>query len=223
MKYRVLRKKTIFSKGPIHLVDCDIRMPSGKKLSRQILEHAGAVVILPRIAPSRYLLIRQFRFAAGTWIWEFPAGGIEKGEGLVRSANRELMEETGYRAGRWKRLIHFYPTPGISAEIMYLYLAEDLHPQKAAGDEDEEIEVHSFTLKEIGNMVRQGKIIDAKTILGYYLLLEHSKNIRRRSFSKKKISWRSEKFFELTPSCRRFPVKFAQSRCRPGIPYLRKY
>lgn len=170
--YRVTHRKVIFSKGPIHLVDVDVQMGSGKKLSRQILEHAGAVVIIPRLGKDRYLLIRQFRFAARDWLWEWPAGGIEKGETLRQAARRELMEEAGYCPRKLTKLIQFYPTPGVSGEIMYLFLAEQLERRTARGDADEEIEVGVFRLEEIRKMIQRGRIIDAKTILGYYLLRE---------------------------------------------------
>ncbi len=177
-KYSVTTRRVIFSKGPIHLVDCDVRLPgknkAGKpevqKLSRQIIEHPGAVVIIPKTGPDRYLLIRQFRFAARNWLWEWPAGGIEKGEEVRRSARRELAEETGFWPRKLKRLFSFYPTPGISSEIMHLFLAHDLVPKQALGDEDERIEVREFTLAQIGRMARSGKIRDGKTLLGYYFL-----------------------------------------------------
>ena len=167
---KVKKRKVIFSKGPIHLVDCDVLMPSGKSLSRQILEHPGAVVIIPKIGPGRYLLIRQFRFAAKDWLWEFPAGGVEPGESLKKAAGRELVEETSFRPRRLQKLFQFYQTPGISGEIMHLYLAEDLVPDYACGDEDEEIEVSQFSLKELEQMIKRGKICDAKTILGIFYL-----------------------------------------------------
>jgi len=166
-KFNVKKRKVIFSKGPIHLVDCDVAMPSGKLLSRQILEHPGSVVIIPRLARDRYVLVRQFRFATKSWLWEFPAGGRELGESIQQTAKRELMEEIGYRPRKLKKLLEFYPTPGISGEKMYLYLAEQLVPATAPQDEDEELEVHEFTSRQIERMVRQGKIIDAKTILGF--------------------------------------------------------
>ena len=168
--FHVKKRRILFSKGPVCWVDCTISMPDGRAISRQILEHPGAVVMIPQIRPGCYLLIRQFRFAARDWLWEFPAGGIERGESLKAAATRELIEECGVRPRRLTPLVHFYPTPGISGEIMYLYLAEDLVPEYAAGDEDEAIEKREFSLAEIGAMIRQGKIIDGKTLLGFCTL-----------------------------------------------------
>lgn len=168
--FKVTKRKVIFSKGPIHLVDCEVKLPGGQRLSRQILEHPGAVVILPQISKNRFCLIRQFRFAAKAWLWEFPAGGIEPGESLKQAASRELIEECGLKPALLKPLIRFYPTPGISGEIMYLFLASKLTPAYAQGDEDEVIEKGEFTLTQIAGMIQKGQILDAKTILGFYLL-----------------------------------------------------
>lgn len=168
--FQLKRKKTLFSKGPVKLVDCSIQMPSGKLISRQIFEHPGCVVIVPRISKDRYLLIRQFRYATGGWIWEWPAGGIERGETLRQGAQRELMEEAGYRAGKITPLFHFYPTPGVSQEMMHLFLAENLKPGSLPGDEDEEVEVHEFSFRQIEKMIEKKQILDAKTILGAYYL-----------------------------------------------------
>lgn len=172
--FSVSKKNIVFSKGPIHLVDCEVHMGSGKILSRQILEHPGSVVIIPRFSKNRYVLIRQFRFAAGEWLWEFPAGGIEEGETFKQAASRELMEEIGYRPGKMRKLLSFYPSPGISSEVMHLFLAEELRPKKEPPDEDEEIEMQIFSVKDIDEMITKGKIQDGKTILGFYLLTHQS-------------------------------------------------
>ena len=162
----VKTRKVIFSKGPIHLVDCQVTMSNGRILSRQILEHPGAVVIIPEISKGQFLLVRQFRFAARAWLWEWPAGGMEANETPKKTAIRELMEETGYRPRKLKKILEFFPTPGISSEKMYLYLGQNLIPQKAQGDEDEEIETASFSLSTIQRMAKKGLICDAKTLLG---------------------------------------------------------
>lgn len=169
-QFKVRKRKVIFAKGPIYLVDCDVEMPGGKILHRQVLEHPGSVVIIPKIGPDRFILIRQFRFAAGKWLWEFPAGGVEQGETFRWAAARELAEETGYRPKRLTELVRVYPTPGISGELMHLYLAEKLVPYAADGDEDEAIELCEFTSNGIERMIRSGRIIDAKTIAGYLYL-----------------------------------------------------
>ena len=169
-KYQVTKKKILFSKGPIHLVDCDIRMPGGGRLSRQILEHPGAVVMIPEVRRGHYILIRQFRFAVRAALWEWPAGGIEPGESIQKAAVRELAEEIGMKPKSLKKIMEFYPTPGVSGEIMHLFLAKNLVPSRAACDEDEEIETREFSLKEIEKMIKHGKIRDAKTILGFYYL-----------------------------------------------------
>ena len=173
--YRVKTRKIVFSKGPIHLVDCDVSLSTGRILSRQILEHPGSVVMIPLLDSRQCLLVRQFRFAARGNLWEFPAGGIEPNENLRAAASRELAEEIGFRPGKLTRLTSFYPSPGISSEVMHLYLAESLTPHQEEKDEDEEIEVRAFPLKELEKMVLDGKIADAKTILGVFYLKEWRK------------------------------------------------
>lgn len=170
-KFKVQKRKVMYSKGPIHLVDCDVRMANGKTLSRQIIEHPGSVVIIPVNDKKEIALIRQFRFATGTWMWEFPAGGIEPGENLAAAAKRECAEEIGYYPRKLRKLISFYPTPGISGELMHLYLAENLVYGPQEQDEDEEIEVQYFSRAKIEKMIDQGQITDAKTLLGYAWLM----------------------------------------------------
>jgi len=168
--YSIKKRKVIFSKGFIHLVDCDVAMPGGRVLHRQILEHPGSVVIMPQLGRNHYVLIRQFRFAAGDWLWEWPAGGVERGETLRQAAARELSEEIGCHPRKLKKIATFYPTPGVSGEKMHLFHAKSLEKKIGKRDEDEEMEVHIFSLREIERMIRRGKICDAKTILGFFYL-----------------------------------------------------
>ncbi|MDD5218741.1 MAG: NUDIX hydrolase [Candidatus Omnitrophica bacterium] len=169
-KFKIIQKKVIFPKWPVYLADYKIAMPNGRILSRQIIEPPGAAVIIPKMGKDRYLLIKQFRFAARSWLWEWPAGGLEDGESIRQTAARELSEETGYYPRKLKKIASFYPTPGISSEIMHLFLAEDMIPRKGEQDEDEEIEVHVFSLAQIGKMIRTERICDGKTILGFFYL-----------------------------------------------------
>lgn len=172
-RFKVKKRRVVFSKGPVHLVDCKVRV-GDRVLSRQILEHPGSVVIIPKIGPDRYLLVRQFRFAARQWLWEFPAGGLERGESLTEAAVRELMEEVGYRPRRLKKLLKFYPSPGISSEVMHLFLAESLVRETAIKDEDEEIEIHEVSSATIVRMIRSGAICDAKTIISFFYIRDRN-------------------------------------------------
>ncbi len=137
-------------------------------MKRELLKHPGAVVLIPVLPDKRLVLIRQLRVATGKWIWEFPAGTLEKGESPHRCADRELQEETRWKPGRLKKVLEFYPTPGISTEIMHLYVADRLMRVGAvARDPDEEIKVQNFNLSQVERMIRRGIIIDGKTILGF--------------------------------------------------------
>ena len=171
-KVKILKKKTLIKLDRSVLVECHLRV--GKQtLIRQSIEHPGCVVIVPQLGPNQFLLVNQYRYAARDWIWEFPAGGIEKGESMAVAAKRELMEECGYAPGRLKKIVSFFPTPGISEEKMHVFWAQNLKLAYAEKDPDEEFEVKAFSLKQIGKMISQGKIVDGKTLIGYFFMKEH--------------------------------------------------
>jgi ADP-ribose pyrophosphatase len=169
-KYCVFKKKVIFSKGPIRLVDCKVWTPHGKVLSRQVLEHPGCVVIIPRTNAGKYILVKQYRFPIERYLWEFPAGGRELPETFSQAASRELMEEIGMKPGKLKKILEFYPTPGVSGEKMHVFLARDLKPAIAQKDEDEDFELGIFSLAEIDRMICRGEIVDGKTLIGFFYL-----------------------------------------------------
>jgi len=170
-KIKVLSRRVLMRLSSSVLVECQLQV-GHQKITRKSIEHPGCVVIIPKLRSGRYLMVKQYRYAARGWIWEFAAGGIEKGETIQRAARRELAEEAGYAARQLKKLISFYPTPGISEEKMHLFLASDLKPAYAEKDEDEEFELEEFSLNQIGRMIKSGEIQDAKTIIGYFLLKE---------------------------------------------------
>lgn len=163
-----VRSKIIY-RGRVATLSLDtFRMPGGKFLLRETIQHPPSVVILPVFEDGRILLIRQFRHAVGRTIYEIPAGTTEPKEPMLACAKRELAEETGYSARRWRRVCRFYPAPGISTERMTLYVATGLRPLKKRRpmDEDEQITVRIASQRKALQMVRNNAIIDAKSILG---------------------------------------------------------
>lgn len=168
-KARVLSSREVY-RGPAFWVTTDqVVEPTGVRGRRDIVRHTGSVVTLPveesRSEP-RVLLVRQYRHAAQQFLWELCAGRVDKGESDLTAAKRELLEETGYTASRWKRILRFYASPGFVAETMSIYLARGLRPGTAQPEEDEVIEIRFFPLSEAVRKVMSGSIQDGKTISG---------------------------------------------------------
>ncbi len=158
--------KTIYQGKIVNLRVDEVSLPNGKTSKREVVEHAGAVAIVPINEKGELLLVRQYRYAAGMALLEIPAGKLEPGEDFVACAGRELTEETGYAAGRLKHMISFYSTPGFTNEQIHLFLATGLTLKKQNLDEDEFIEVETVGLKQAQEMVMSGAIRDAKSIAG---------------------------------------------------------
>lgn len=146
---------------------------------REVVEHHGSVVVLPVFPDGRVLLVRQYRYAAGEFLWELVAGHIEPKESPRQAARRELREETGYEARRLERLLSFYPTPGFVSEEMHLYRATGLRAGRARPEADEAFEVRAFTPRALQRMLGRGQLRDAKTLVG--VLLQAGRLRRRRS------------------------------------------
>lgn len=180
-KARVISSRTVY-RGPAFWVTTDeVQEPGGVRARRDIVHHTGSVVVLAvdesRSAP-RVLLERQYRHAANSYLWELPAGRIDPGEKPLPAAQRELLEETGYTAENWRRIFHFYASPGFVAETMSVYLAIGLRAGKAQPEEDEVIQKRLVPLSTALSMVLRGTIRDAKTISSV-LWLEHQVTNRR--------------------------------------------
>ncbi len=152
-----------------------IERADGSRGTRDVVGHPGAVAVLALDPAGRLLLVRQWRIPAGRALLEIPAGTLDVEQGLTEdpdaAVRRELEEETGNRAGAWRKLATFWTAPGFASELMHLYLATDLHGvsddvDRLAPDEDERLELVHLTIDEALRMLDAGEITDAKTILG---------------------------------------------------------
>jgi ADP-ribose pyrophosphatase len=150
--------------------------PSGFEIKRAIIKHPGSAVMMAVDENNRVLLVRQFRLPAEQELWELPAGRIDPGESVLEAAKRELREETGYQANEWSELGSFWASPGYVAEKMTVFLASDLTAGKQETMEDERIEIQWFPATQMGEMIRTGQIIDAKTMIGYFLWADRNRH-----------------------------------------------
>ena len=157
-----LLETPIFTVTWDHAID-----PDGFKIERAIVQHGGSAVMMPVDERGRVLLVRQYRLPARNYLWELPAGRVDHGETVLKAAKRELREETGYVAKKWTKLASFFVSPGFLAEKMTIYLAQDLTEGKQDMMEDERIELGWVSSRELDKWIEQGKIQDAKTMVGY--------------------------------------------------------
>jgi ADP-ribose pyrophosphatase len=166
-KGRLVSSRIVY-RGPVFWVTTDdVEEPNGVRARRDVIHHTGSVVILAvddSGSTPRVLLERQYRHAAQSYLWELPAGRIDPGEAALQAARRELLEETGYTASRWRRILKFFASPGFVAETMSVYLATGLHAGEAQPEEDEVIYKRMVPLPTASKMVIDGTIRDAKTI-----------------------------------------------------------
>ena len=170
-KAKVLSSQVIYE-GPVFGIRRDeVIEPSGVRTIREVVTHPGSVVVLPVLPDRRILLIQQYRHATRQYLWELVAGRIDAGETPRQAAARELIEETGYRAKRFRVFLDVFPTPGFLEERMYILLAEGLEAGEAQPEEDEKIVSRAYNRKQLEEMIRTGKLRDAKSIAGilYYL------------------------------------------------------
>jgi ADP-ribose pyrophosphatase len=156
--------------GPLFRVQRDhIIEPGGRDAIRDVIRHNGSVVILA-VDPAKrkrdpwIVIERQYRHAAGQFLWELPAGKLDAGETPLEGAKRELSEETGYKANKWSPLVEYFASPGFLGESMKVFLAEGLIAGDAHPEEDEHIDFRLVKLSELLEMVEKGKIVDGKTL-----------------------------------------------------------
>jgi ADP-ribose pyrophosphatase len=183
-KARVISSREVYHGPAFRVTADDVLEPSGVRTRRDIVHHSGSVVILAieeGKSEPRVLLERQYRHAARQMLWELPAGRIDEGENDLAAAKRELLEETGYTASRWRRVLHFYASPGFLAEAMNLYFARGLRPGPAQPEADEVIHVRMVPLSAAVRMVMRGTIKDGKTIAGILWLSQSRRGSKPHS------------------------------------------
>ena len=157
-------------KGPLFSVFTDkLREPNGTSGIRDVIRHSGSVVILAideTAADPIVIMEQQYRHAAGQYLWELPAGRREPGESPLAAAKRELIEETGYRARKWQKLVRYYASPGFLGEWMEIWLARGISEGAAQPESDEHIRIVRMPLSDLLQRIEAGKIMDGKTIIG---------------------------------------------------------
>jgi ADP-ribose pyrophosphatase len=169
---KVLESEVVYKGRVFELRHERVAEPDGVVTVRDIVVHPGSVVVLPVFPDGTVLLVRQYRHAAGRYLWELVAGSLDKpGEPVAAAAKRELIEEAGYTARRWRKLLDYFPSPGLLSECMHIFLATGLTAGTAQPEDDERIEPKRFRWAEIERMIRNGTIVDGKSVAGllYYL------------------------------------------------------
>lgn len=172
------REKTLEShrifEGKIIKVRLDkVQLSDGRESEREIVEHVGAVAIVPVDGNNRVYLVSQYRKPLEKMLLEIPAGKLEPGEDPLECARRELVEEIGYYPGQMRQIAFYYSSPGFSDEAIYLYLATELEPRESPGEEGEFLDLHSMPLDEALDKIMAQEIDDGKTIAGLLLAAKH--------------------------------------------------
>ncbi|HWF08452.1 MAG TPA: NUDIX hydrolase [Bryobacteraceae bacterium] len=164
---KITASKEVYSCSLFRVTENEAVDKTGWKMKRSIVRHNGSAVMMAVDAKKRVMLVRQYRMPANQYLWELPAGKIDKGETPIQTAKRELIEETGLRAKKWKKLVAFFPSPGYIEEKMTIFLATELTEGESQPMEDERIETRWFTKKELRKLIASNSIQDAKTMIGF--------------------------------------------------------
>jgi 8-oxo-dGTP pyrophosphatase MutT (NUDIX family) len=158
--------RVVFRGKVIDVTHDQVKLPNGAEAELEVVHHPGGAAAVAFDADGRVCLLRQYRHAAGGWIWELPAGKLEPQEPPQTTAMRELEEEAGRRAQRWESLGYILSSPGVFDEKIYLYLARDLSEVATNHEEHESIEVHWLPFAQTLGMAHSGEILDGKTVVG---------------------------------------------------------
>jgi len=145
-----------------------VTLPNGSTAELEIIHHPGGAAVVAADAEGRVCLLRQYRHAAGGWVWELPAGKIDNREPPFATAQRELQEEAGMQAARWQSLGDYLSSPGVFTEVVHLFLATDLQPTELRPEEHEVFEVHWMPYAKALEMAQSGELRDGKSVVGIF-------------------------------------------------------
>jgi ADP-ribose pyrophosphatase len=165
-----LSSHTVYHGGLLHVNEDRVKLPDGRQATREYIVHPGAVAVIPLLDGGHVVLERQFRYPLHRDLYELPAGKLDPGENPLVCGQRELLEETGYVASKWRFVATIHPCIGYSDESISLYLAEGLSPGQHRRDGDEFLEIFHLPLAEALEWVRIGRITDVKTVVGLFWL-----------------------------------------------------
>jgi ADP-ribose pyrophosphatase len=166
LREKTIKSEEIYNGRVVHLRKDEVTLPNGRRSTREIIDHPGAVVILAQNSQGQLVMVKQFRKAIEDILLELPAGTLEPKEERITCAKRELEEETGYQAQYWEKIFDFYSAPGFCNERLTLFFACNLTKTKTNTDHDEFIEVVEYDKKGINLLLNDNKLRDAKTLIG---------------------------------------------------------
>lgn len=163
---REISSRRIHDGRVIDLDVVQVELPNGVTAELELIRHSGGAAVVALDEKARVCLLRQYRHAAGQWLWELPAGKIDNREPPLETARRELADEAGITAADWTSLGELIPSPGVLCEVIHLWMARDLSETEQSTDEDEVLEVHWMDWEEAWAMALDGRIQDGKTLAG---------------------------------------------------------
>lgn len=165
-KERFLKNERSFHGKAVGFKIDTVRLVNGARATREYLDHPGAVAVVAIPKPGHIIMVHQYRYPVAQMTWEIPAGKLDKGEKPEACVRRELEEETGYKAGRIRKLLAFWPTAAFANEVIHIFVADRLTRGQANPDEDEFLSCQTWPLKRLYRMIEKGQIQDSKTIIG---------------------------------------------------------
>lgn len=166
---KTVKEERKYTGNIINVDKVTVVLPDGREATRDVVRHPGASVIVPITSDGKIIMVEQYRKPCEMISLELPAGKLDKNEPPEECAKRELMEETGFIAGKLTKVLTIHSTPGFSDEVLHMFVATDLTEKNACPDEDEFISCKKYEISDLISMIEKGQITDAKTIIGIFL------------------------------------------------------